>query len=147
MAHLSMVLFLRFSPSFSFPPFLLSSLAVLCSTCPLDPFWVSIFNRLSSSSRLCLCARKGLRRWGWQVQVLYGRWSVKIGSAFSILFSLPLPKKKKKKERKKEGKTWDQKEKEKVYMCHLWVALPGLKFPPECSFLDILCACTFLESW
>ena len=99
----------------SFPPFLLSSLAVLCSTCPLDPFWASIFNRLSSSSRLCLCARKGLGRWGWQVRVLYGRCSVKIGSAFSILFSPPLPKKKRKKERKNEWKTWDQKEKEKVY--------------------------------
>ena len=49
------------------------------------------------------------------MRVLYGRCSVKIGSAFSILFSPPLPKKKKKKERKKEGKTWDQKEKEKVY--------------------------------
>ena len=30
------------------------------------------------------------------MQVLYGRCSVKISSAFSILFSLPLPKKKKK---------------------------------------------------
>ena len=71
------------------------------------------------------------------MQVLYGRCSVKISSAFSILFSLPLPKKKKKKEIRK---TWDQKEKEKVHMCHLCVALSDLKFPPESSPLDILCA-------
>ena len=72
------------------------------------------------------------------MQILYGRCSVKISSAFSILFSLPLPKKKKKK--KEIGKTWDQKEKEKVHMCHLCVALSDLKFPPESSPLDILCA-------
>lgn len=76
---------------------------------------------------------KGLGRWGWQVQGICGSCSVKIVSALSIPFPLPLPKKQIRESMGTKGKGKS--------ICVLSMGFSSRsEIATESSLLDILCA-------